>query len=260
MSSISDEKKLYQRLKTLSDVFLLPTSKPLDYKSIIRTVTKHFKIFTEADASVLMLNNNNENLTPVFSIGIPFSKIKDSTLPLSTRLKDIVSRPVLDVRYSSFMNTPLIHNRKLIGLSAVFSTIPEYFHTFERDKYNNLLLTILASYFAVSIENVTLSDSIKSLERSDEQGKCAGTIHIARDVTEQKKMWNQAVQTEKTASSGMLITEITREINNSLSEITGHTQSLLKEAAEKNKHTLTEIQAHTDRAASFIKQLLDFVK
>ena len=194
MSSISDEKKLYQRLKTLSDVFLLPTSKPLDYKSIIRTVTKHFKIFTEADASVLMLNNNNENLTPVFSIGIPFSKIKDSTLPLSTRLKDIVSRPVLDVRYSSFMNTPLIHNRKLIGLSAVFSTIPEYFHTFERDKYNNLLLTILASYFAVSIENVTLSDSIKSLERSDEQGKSAGTIHIAGDVAEQRKSLNQAMQ------------------------------------------------------------------
>src|SRR3989304_1162352 len=194
MFSISDEKKLYQRLKTLSNVFLLPTSKLLDYKSILRTVTKHFKIFTEADASVLMLNNNNENLTPVFSMGIPFSKIKASPLPLSTRLKDIVSRPVLDMRYSSFMNTPLIHNRKLIGLSAVFSITPEKFHTFERDKYNNLLLTILASYFAVSIENVTLSDSIKSLERSDEQGKCIGTIHIARDVTGQRKRWNQAIQ------------------------------------------------------------------
>jgi phosphopentomutase len=141
-----------------------------------------------------MLNNNDENLTPVFSIGIPLSKIKDSTLPLSTRLKDIVSRPVLDMRYSSFMNTPLIHNRKLIGLSAVFSTIPEYFHTFERDKYNNLLLTILASYFAVSIENVTLSDSIKSLKRSDEMGKCAGTIDIASDVTEQRNSGNQTTQ------------------------------------------------------------------
>src|SRR3989339_2000908 len=129
MSFISDEKKLYQRLKTLSDVFLLPTSKPLDYKSIIRTVTKHFKIFTEADASVLMLNDNNENLTPVYSIGIPFSRVKDSNIPLSTRLKDIISRPVFDVRYSSFMNTPLIHNRKLIGLSVVFSIVPEKFLT-----------------------------------------------------------------------------------------------------------------------------------
>ncbi|OHC08717.1 MAG: hypothetical protein A3K50_08495 [Planctomycetes bacterium RIFOXYD12_FULL_42_12] len=73
-------------------------------------------------------------------------------------------------------------------------------------------------------------------------------------------MWNQATQTENTASSDMLITEIAREINNSLSEITGYTQSLLKEAAEKNKHALAKIQAHTDRARSFIRQLLDFVK
>jgi len=260
MSSISDEKKLHQRLKTLSGVFLLPTSKPLDYKSMIRTVTKHFKIFTEADASVLMLNNNNENLTPVFSLGIPFSKIKDATLPLSTRLKDIVSRPVLDVRYSSFMNTPLIHNRKLIGLSAVFSTTPEYFHTFERDKYNNLLLTILASYFAVSIENVTLSDSIKSLERSDEQGKCAGTIHIASDVTEQREKRNQAMQAEKLSTLSMLITEIAHEITTPLSLIAGYTQTFLKDATEKNKHELSEIQEHANRVASFVRQLLDFAK
>ena len=46
----------------------------------------------------------------------------------------------------------------------------------------------------MSIENVTLSASIKSLERSDEQGKCAGTIHIASDVTEQREKWNQAIQ------------------------------------------------------------------
>src|SRR3990167_1575742 len=108
MSSISDEKKLYQQLKTLSDAFLFPSNTPLDYKSVLRTATKHFKVFTEADASVLMLNDNNENLTPVYSIGIPFSRVKDSNIPLSTRLKDIISRPVFDVRYSSFMNTPLI--------------------------------------------------------------------------------------------------------------------------------------------------------
>ncbi|MDO8141076.1 MAG: hypothetical protein Q6358_06210, partial [Candidatus Brocadiales bacterium] len=125
MSSTSDEKKLYQQLKTLSSAFLLPSTRTLDHKSILRTVTKHFKAFTEADASVLMLNDNNENLTPVYSIGIPFSRVKGSNLSLSTRLKDIISRPALDARYASFMNTPLIHNRKFIGLSAVFSIEPE---------------------------------------------------------------------------------------------------------------------------------------
>ncbi len=164
MSFTSDEKKLYQQIKTLSDAFLLPSTTSLDYKSAIRTATKHFKMFTEADASVLMLNDNNGNLAPVFSLGIPFSQIKDTLLSLSTRLKDIVSHPALDLRYSSFMNTPLIYNRKLVGLSAVFSIVPEKLQAFEHDKYKSLLLTMLASYFAVIIENVSLADSAKSLK------------------------------------------------------------------------------------------------
>jgi hypothetical protein len=151
----SNEKKLYQRLKLLSDAFLL-SSKSLDYTSILRTVTKHFKMFTEADASVLMLNDKNGNLSPVFSLGISLSKIKDVYMPSSTRLKDILARPVLDVRYASFMNTPFIHKRKLIGLSAVFSTMPEKFNRFEQDKYENLFLTMLASYIAVTIENLKI--------------------------------------------------------------------------------------------------------
>ncbi|MDN3513106.1 MAG: PAS domain-containing protein [Candidatus Brocadia sp.] len=164
MPSISDEKKLYHRLKVLSDAFLL-SSRILDYKSFLRTVTRHFKIFAGADASVLMLNKD-ENLIPVCSLGIPFSRIKDAYLPCSMRLKDIVARPVMDIRYTSFMNTPLIYNRKLIGLSAVFSIVPEKFHAFEHNKHENLFLTMLASHIAVSIENVTLMNTIESLEHS----------------------------------------------------------------------------------------------
>ncbi len=166
MPSISHEKKLYQRLKVLSDAFLL-SSKTFEYKSILRIATKHFKLFTEADASVLLLNNKDGDLTPVCSFGIPFTKIKDIILPSSTRLRDILARPVLDMRYTSFMNTPLIHNRKLIGLFAVFSIIPEKFYVFEHDKYENLFLTILASHFAVTIENAALTHVILSKDRCE---------------------------------------------------------------------------------------------
>ena len=62
MSSTLDEKELYQRLKTLLEIFLL-TSKTLDYDSVLRIITRYFKIFTDADASVLFLNNDNNNLT-----------------------------------------------------------------------------------------------------------------------------------------------------------------------------------------------------
>lgn len=164
MSTVSDEKKLYHRIKVLSDAFLL-SSGSLDYKSLLRAITRHFKVFTEADASILMLNND-ENLTPVCSLGIPLPMIKDAYLSCSTRLKDIVTRPVIDVRYTSFMNTPIIHNRKLIGLSAVFSIIPEKFRVFECDKHEGLLLTMLTSYIAVSIENVNLVNTIRTIEHS----------------------------------------------------------------------------------------------
>ncbi len=166
MLSISNEKKFYQRLKVLSDAFLL-SSNTFNYKSVLREATKHFKIFTEADASVLMLNNKDGDLKPACSLGIPFSKIKDVSLPASTRLKHILTHSVLDMRYTSFMNTPLILNRKLIGLFAVFSIVPEKFYAFEHNKYENLFLTILASHLAVSIENATLTQSIFSRERSE---------------------------------------------------------------------------------------------
>lgn len=82
------------------------SSRAPDYKSVLRMVTKHFKVFTEADAAVLMLNNHQGSLVPVFSLGLPLSKIKDVRLPSTIRLKDILTHPVLDVRYTSFMNTP----------------------------------------------------------------------------------------------------------------------------------------------------------
>lgn len=163
--SVSDEKRLYHRIKILSDAFML-SSKALDYKVVLRTATRHFQVFTGADASVLFLNTRDEALAPVCSSGTPFSRIKEVILPRSIRLKDIITRPVLDLRYTSFMNTPLIYNRKLIGLSAVFSIVPEKFHTLEHDKYENLFLTMLATYLAVSIENATLMNTIRSLEHS----------------------------------------------------------------------------------------------
>lgn len=165
MSSISDEKTLHQQIKNLSDAFLL-SSRALNYKSVLQTATRHFKVFTDADATVLMLNDNSGNLTPVRSIGIPFAKIKDTSIPSSTRLKDIIAHPIFDVRYPSFMNTPLILNRKLIGLYAVFSTIPEKFHRFEHNNYEGHCLTMLASYIAVSIGNSIMINSIDTMEHS----------------------------------------------------------------------------------------------
>lgn len=140
------------------------SSRAQDYKSVLRMVAKHFKVFTEADAAVLMLNNHQGSLVPVFSLGMPLSKIKDARLPSTIRLKDILAHPVLDVRYTSFMNTPLIHNRELLGIAAVFSTVPEKFQVFEDDRYETLFLSMLAGHTSLTIECAALADTLKLIE------------------------------------------------------------------------------------------------
>ncbi len=352
MPSISGEQNLRRRLKILSDAFL-SSSRALDYQAVLRMAMKHFKTFTGADASVLLLNNH-EFLTPVFSIGIPISAIKDVSLPSSTKLKEMFILPPMGVYYSSFLNIPLVHNRKLIGLSAVFSETPEKFHPFEKDKEEGCLLDMLAGYIAASIENATLANTIRTIERFkrdwenifdsiddlisiqdtsftivwankavarkfdvdireiigkkcfkvfhgtdvppavcpcckavetktkytmdseephmkgifnvttfplfDDGGKFIGTIRVARDVTEHRKLWSHLIQSEKMSALGLLVAGVAHEINNPLSVVMGYTQSLLKKTPEKNQFELAKIYKNAQRAMNIVKHLLTFTR
>ncbi len=352
MPSISNEKKLRRRLKILSDVLLL-SPKAFNHQSVLQMVTKLFKTFTEADASVLMLNING-SLTPASSLGIPFDRVKEASLPSSTGLKKILTRPPIDVHFASFLNIPLVHNQKLIGLSAVFSATPKRFHPFEQDKGEGSLLDVLAGYVAASIENIALANTLKTIERFkrdwenifdsiddlisiqdtsftvvranmavarkfnmnirevigkkcfkifhgtdvppavcpccksvetktkytmdseephtegifnvttfplfDDGGKFIGTIRVARDVTEHKKLWNHLIQSEKMSALGLLVAGIAHEINNPLSVILGYSQSLLKKTSEKDRFELEKICKNAKRAANTVRHLLDFAR
>lgn len=352
MPSISGEKNLRRRLKILSDAFL-PSSRALNYQAILRMAAKHFKTFTGAEASVLMLNNH-EFLTPAFSMGIPLSTIKGVSLPSSAKPNEILIHPPMGVRYASFLNIPLVYNRKLIGLAAVFSAAPERFKLFEQDKDEGSLLDMLASYVAAGIENITLTNTIKTIERLkydwentfdsiddlisiqdtsftivrankavarkfgvdirdiigkkcfkvfhgtdvppvecpccksvetktkytmdseephtkgifnvttfplfDDGGRFMGTIRVARDVTEHKKLWNHLIQSEKMSALGLLVAGVAHEINNPLSVVMGYTQSLLKKTPESNQFELAKIHKNAQRAVNIVKHLLSFTR
>ncbi|MEK6621001.1 MAG: ATP-binding protein, partial [Planctomycetota bacterium] len=94
----------------------------------------------------------------------------------------------------------------------------------------------------------------------DKEGRFMGTIRLARDVTEHKKLWSHLIQSEKMSALGLLVAGIAHEINNPLSVVMGYTQSLLKKTPEINQFELAKIHKNAQRAVNIVKHLLSFTR
>ncbi|MBI5524965.1 MAG: PAS domain S-box protein [Deltaproteobacteria bacterium] len=81
-----------------------------------------------------------------------------------------------------------------------------------------------------------------------------------RDLTEHKRLEQQAIQTEKMAAVGTLVAGLSHELNNPIGVILGYAQSLLKHSAAGSplKPAITSIEREAQRCASLVRVLLDF--
>ncbi len=95
----------------------------------------------------------------------------------------------------------------------------------------------------------------------NEKGEVVSTVHIARDITERKRMEEQLIMTDRLASIGELVSGIAHELNNPLTSVIGFSQ-LLKEAGVSPdvKEDLDIISKEAERAAAIIRNLLTFAR
>jgi len=96
----------------------------------------------------------------------------------------------------------------------------------------------------------------------DEHEGVISVLCIARDITEQKKLENQLVNTEKLASMGTLAAGVAHELNNPLGVILGFTD-LLIEKAEKGSQDyedLKTIERHSLHCKQVAENLLSFAR
>ncbi|MBU0728205.1 MAG: transporter substrate-binding domain-containing protein [Proteobacteria bacterium] len=103
--------------------------------------------------------------------------------------------------------------------------------------------------FLVSIEPIFAND-----------GTFEGAVHIARDITEQKKLEGQFRQAQKMEAIGTLAGGIAHDFNNILAAIMGYTDIAKYEVSadsELSKY-LDEIMAAGKRAKDMVKQILAF--
>lgn len=92
-------------------------------------------------------------------------------------------------------------------------------------------------------------------------GEIVGAIGVGIDVTEQNKLREQLLQSDKLASIGTLVSGVAHEINNPLTGTLIQAQLLLrKENDETTRQSLEMIKTETERAAKIVQNLLSFAR
>ncbi|HEU65553.1 MAG TPA: PAS domain S-box protein, partial [Chloroflexi bacterium] len=95
----------------------------------------------------------------------------------------------------------------------------------------------------------------------NEKGELIGTVHISRDVTEQKRQNERLMLTDRLASIGELAAGTAHELNNPLTSVIGFSQLLMeKDIPDDIREDLTLIYSEAQRAAGVIKNLLAFAR
>jgi signal transduction histidine kinase len=92
----------------------------------------------------------------------------------------------------------------------------------------------------------------------DEKGKVAGSVHITRDVTEQKKQNERLMSTDRLASLGELAAGTAHEFNNPLTSIIVLSEMLMEKGPDGIRDDLTLINNEARRAANVARNLLAF--
>jgi PAS domain S-box-containing protein len=92
-------------------------------------------------------------------------------------------------------------------------------------------------------------------------GEIIGTVLVARDVTQQKRMEEQLILTDRLASIGELSSGIAHELNNPLTSVIGFSQLLMEgDVPASMKEDLGIVYSEAQRAAAIVKNLLTFAR
>jgi two-component system NtrC family sensor kinase len=93
----------------------------------------------------------------------------------------------------------------------------------------------------------------------DEMGRTTGIIASVRDITEQQRLQQQLIQSERLAAMGQMIAGVAHELNNPLTAILGVTELMRDQTTDENSHRQLDL-AHRQarRAAHIVESLLVF--
>jgi PAS domain S-box-containing protein len=95
----------------------------------------------------------------------------------------------------------------------------------------------------------------------DDHGSLTHVVSVERDISEEKRLREQLIHSERLSAVGQLVAGVAHEINNPLQAVMGLSELLMEgqESADR-KHDLDQIRVHADRAAKIVRHLLLFAR
>ncbi len=96
----------------------------------------------------------------------------------------------------------------------------------------------------------------------DKNNRLAGSIHVAKDISHEKLLQQQLIQSEKLSAIGELISGIAHELNNPLTGVMGYSQLLQMRADldERARESLVKINNLAARCQKIVQNLLSFAR
>ncbi len=94
----------------------------------------------------------------------------------------------------------------------------------------------------------------------DSAGNFVGTVHISRDITELRTLWERVIHSERMAALGELAARVAHEIRNPLISIGGFARRLEKKLSGDIQEYARIIVNEVSRLENILKEILGFVK
>lgn len=96
----------------------------------------------------------------------------------------------------------------------------------------------------------------------DEQGRVQSILSIRQDVTEQRQLQTQLLQSERLSAVGQLVSGVAHELNNPLTSIMGYAELVQRDTgvSETTKADLRKIYEQAERSAHIVRKLLTFAR
>jgi PAS domain S-box-containing protein len=110
-------------------------------------------------------------------------------------------------------------------------------------------------------DGTTFPTEVAVVPFGDSRGRITHLLSIERDISEEARLREQLIHSERLSAVGQLVSGVAHELNNPLQSVIGYTELLLDgETRERARTDLEQVKVEAMRAAGIVRNLLSFVR